>query len=266
MKEQATKGEVTIELTSLKIGYSGRVIHPEINASLRAGEITSLMGLNGAGKSTLLRTICGFQPPLAGEVTIMGRELREYSQSELSLRLGVVLTERVSSAGVNLYDLVSLGRHPYTGLFGKLSNEDHAIIREAIDAVGMGHKSSSYVGELSDGERQKGMIAKSLAQQSPIIILDEPTAFLDVTSRIETMQLLRQLAHSLNKTILLSTHDLDMAIELSDKIWLLNGDEPLISGTPAKLITSGEIGRFFNRGDIHFDIDKGRLRSKLTLG
>lgn len=236
----------TISIKSLSIGYEKNVVHSCINASLRSSEVTCLIGHNGAGKSTLLRTICGFQPSLAGEVHIMGKSLKSYSQRELSLTVGVVLTEKTSSGGISLCDLVSLGRHPYTGFFGRLSDKDHKIINEAIASVGISHKANSYVSELSDGERQKAMIAKALAQESPIIILDEPTAFLDVTSKIETMQLLRTLAQKQDKTILLSTHDLDMAIEFADTLLLQSQSEPIITGTPTELIQGGKLSAFFN--------------------
>ncbi len=239
---------VTLSLKSLTIGYEKTIIHRDINAELRSGEVTCLLGHNGAGKSTLLRTICGFQPSIGGEISIMGKSFGDYSQREISLMIGVVLTEKTNSGGITLYDLVSLGRHPYTGFFGRLSTADHQVIEEAIAAVGVAHKATSYVSELSDGERQKAMIAKALAQESPIIILDEPTAFLDITSRIETMQLLRHLAQTQNKTILLSTHDLDMAIEFADTLMLQspNPSEPLVCASPRELIEDGRLSRFFN--------------------
>ncbi len=258
------KRDVTLQTKELSIGYplkggESYVVHSGVNAELRSGEVTCLMGLNGAGKSTLLRTICGFQPALSGEVEVMGRDLSSYSQHEISLLIGVVLTEKTNCGGITLYDLVSLGRHPYTGFFGSLSQNDRKVISESIEAVGISHKSNSYVSQLSDGERQKAMIAKALAQESPIIILDEPTAFLDVTSRIETMHLLRKLARSQNKSILLSTHDLDMAIELADSLWLQKKGEPLHSGTPEEFVFDGTLSRFFDRNEINFDIVKGRL-------
>lgn len=237
---------VTISIKSLAIGYEKSVVHSGVDAELHSGEVTCLMGHNGAGKSTLLRTICGFQPPLGGEISVMGRALSSYSQHEISLLIGVVLTEKSNSGGITLYDLVSLGRQPYTGFFGRLSEDDNKIIEESIAAVGISHKRDSFMSELSDGERQKAMIAKALAQQSSIIILDEPTAFLDVISRVETMQLLRRLAHKHDKTILLSTHDLDMAIEFSDSLLLQKASQPIISGSPSELIESGKLSTFFN--------------------
>ena len=255
--------KATLQARELCIGYplkggKSDVVHSGINAELRSGEVTCLMGLNGAGKSTLLRTICGFQPALGGEVSVMGRDLSSYSQGEISLLIGVVLTEKTNCGGITLYDLVSLGRHPYTGFFGSLSEEDHKVIRISIEAVGISHKSNSYVSQLSDGERQKAMIAKALAQESRLLFLMS-RPLLDVTSRIETMYLLRNLARSQNKSILLSTHDLDMTIELADSLWLQKKGEPLYCGTPEEFVLDGTLSRFFDRNEINFDLVKGRL-------
>lgn len=257
----------TIETTRLKIGYllkggKKKEMHDNLSLTLYPGEVTCLLGLNGAGKSTLLRTLCGFQPPLDGEIRLLGKRLSEYSENRFSLTVGVVLTDRTNAGGISVYDMVSLGRHPYTGFFGQLKKRDHAIIRESLAAVGIGHKTSNYVSELSDGERQKAMIAKTLAQQCPVILLDEPTAFLDVTSRIETMLLLRRLAREQQKTILLSTHDMEQALQLSDRLWLLAKDRPLASGTPEDLVLSGTFGSFFEKEGIRFDLQNGRLNAE----
>lgn len=256
--------KITLSAKGLHIGYrmkSNKVhsVHTDLSLGLRSGELTCLLGLNGAGKSTLLRTLCGFQPPLAGEIMLLGRDIRTYTQRELSRIIGVVLTEKTNAGGITVHELVALGRHPYTGFFGGLSSEDLSIVEESLRAVGVEHKAQSYVSELSDGERQKVMIAKVLAQKCPIIILDEPTAFLDVTSRIETMVLLRRLAREQDKTILLSTHDLDMAIQMGDALWLQNKNTPLYCGAPEDLILSGRLSNFFNRDQVKFDLQTGKL-------
>ena len=212
-----------IETKELCIGYrlkGGRtqIVHDHLNLHLVSGEVTCLLGLNGAGKSTLLRTLCGFQPALSGEIRLLGRPLAHYSQTEFARTVGVVLTEKTHAGGLTVFELASLGRYPYTGFFGKLTQADRQIVRDALEAVGIAHKSANYVAELSDGERQKVMIAKVLSQQCPLILLDEPTAFLDVTSRLETMLLLHRLAAEQHKTVLLSTHDLDLAIQLADNL------------------------------------------------
>lgn len=255
-----------IKASDLKIGYplkGGRqkVIHEGLELQIFPGEVTCLLGLNGAGKSTLLRTLCGFQPALGGDIYLKKKLLSDYSQSELSLLLGVVLTDKTNAGGITVYDLVSLGRHPYTGFFGQLKGKDHRVIRQSLEAAGIDHKSQNFVSELSDGERQKAMIAKTLAQECPTIILDEPTAFLDVTSRIETMVLLRKLAVEQQKAILLSTHDLDLAIQMGDRLWLLERERPLISGSPEDLILSGAFESFFQKDGIVFDPTTGKLNT-----
>ncbi len=258
------KRKAVIEISELGIGYAykgkiRKVVHDALNLRLFSGEVTSLLGLNGAGKSTLLRTLCGFQPPLKGTVRVQGRLLSSYSQSKLSRVIGVVLTEKTNAGGISVEELVALGRHPYTGFFGRLKDVDRRIVSESLEAVGITDKATSYVSELSDGERQKAMIAKVLAQQCPIIILDEPTAFLDVTSRIATMDLLHRLAVEQGKAILLSTHDLDLAIQMSDYLWLQEPNCPVLCGTPEDLILNGTLASFFHKENIVFDSSTGKL-------
>ena len=258
---------IAVEARALAIGYNEgkkrKVVQSNVNLSLYSGQVTCLLGLNGAGKSTLIRTLCGFQPPLEGDVLLRGKRLSSYSQSEFAREVGVVLTEKTNAGGITVYDLVSLGRHPYTGFFGSLKESDHKIIEESLAAVGISHKSSNYVSELSDGERQKVMIAKVLAQQCPIIVLDEPTAFLDVTARIETMVLLRKLAKEQNKAIVLSTHDIDSAIQMADNLWLLSKGKQVRYGAPEDLIMDGTIGEFFSKENITFDQSTGKLNAIL---
>lgn len=258
--------KAVIQTKDLSIGYvlkggQKSCVHDALNLNLYAGEVTCLLGLNGAGKSTLLRTLCGFQPSLGGEIELLGKPLASYTQGEFSQRVGVVLTEKTNAGGITVYELVSLGRHPYTGFFGQLKPADKQIIEDSMAAVGIAHKAKNYVSELSDGERQKAMIAKALAQQCPIILLDEPTAFLDVTSRIETMVLLHQLAVEQQKAILLSTHDLDLAIQLGDCLWLQEKSKPMACGTPEDLILGGEFAQFFSKEGIVFDPATGKLNT-----
>ena len=195
----------------------------------------------------------------------MSKNLSEYSHNQLARIIGVVLTEKTNAGGISVYELVSLGRHPYTGFLGQLKRNDHQIIAESIDAVGIAHKADCYISELSDGERQKAMIAKVLAQQCPIILLDEPTAFLDVTARIETMTLLRRLAVEQHKAILLSTHDLDLAIRTVDRLWLQATGRPMLCGTPEDLILSGDFETFFNKASIVFDRPSGKLHTVMPV-
>lgn len=205
--------QAVITATDLCIGYrthkEEKKVHEHLSFEPYPGELTSLLGANGAGKSTLLRTLSASQPSLAGDLQLLDKPLQHYSEKERSRTIGVVLTDKTQAGGLTVYELVALGRQPHTGFFGRLHRHDHAIIQEALNAVGITHKAQSYTAELSDGERQKVMIAKALVQECPLIILDEPTAFLDVVSRIEIMTLLHRLAVEQNKAILLSTHDIE---------------------------------------------------------
>ncbi|MBR5184476.1 MAG: ABC transporter ATP-binding protein [Bacteroidales bacterium] len=260
-----TQKATAVQAKDLTIGYSQskykKVVQRGINLKLLCGEVTCLLGLNGAGKSTLIRTLCGFQPPLEGDVLLRGKPLSQYSQGEFAREVGVVLTERTNAGGITVHELVGLGRHPFTGFFGALKEKDNIIIEESLKSVGMLHKKENYVSELSDGERQKVMIAKVLAQECPIIVLDEPTAFLDVTSRIETMVLLRKLAKEQGKAIILSTHDIDSAISMADSLWLLSKGKEVRCGAPEDLIMDGTIGEFFSKENIAFDKSTGKLNA-----
>ena len=260
-----------LEASALSIGYrcgrkeGWKTVHTRVNFVLHRGELTSLIGLNGAGKSTLLRTLCGFQPAVSGTVRVLGRELPEYSSHELALTVGVVLTERTNAGGLTVRELVALGRQPHTGFFGRLGERDREVVSEAMSAVGIAHKADSYVSELSDGERQRTMIAKALAQECPVIVLDEPTAFLDVASRIETMSLLHDTARRQGKAVLLSTHDIDNALIFSDRLLLLpSGDAPVVSGSPEDLVLDGSLKAFFGRRGMNFDVRSGHLSTGVS--
>lgn len=245
-----------VTLSHLSIGYGSRIVLSDINATLQSGQMTSLLGPNGAGKSTLLRTLAAFQPSISGEIIISGRPLRQFSSSQLSTVVGVVLTDKVDVHGMTVSDLVAMGRSPYTGFWGGLSAKDKLAVEEAMTQVGISSLSQRYVHTLSDGERQKVMIAKALAQQTPIILLDEPTAFLDFPSKVEMMRLLRRLAHQGGKTIFLSTHDVELALQLSDSIWLML-DGLLQTGSREQLIEKGLLSRFIHCEGVRFDAISG---------
>ena len=253
----------TLEVRNLATGYvSGHkhtVVTGNINATLHPGQLTCLLGSNGAGKSTLLRTLAGFQPPLEGQILVGGRDLALCSTSELARTIGVVLTDRISLGNMSVRELVGLGRSPYTGFWGRLSPEDDAVVERAIDTVGIGSMATRMLSTLSDGERQKAMIAKALAQLTPLIFLDEPTAFLDYPSKIEIMRLLRRLAHEEGKTVFLSTHDVELALRLSDSIWLIDKTLGVTTGTPQALALDGSVGRYFDREGVSFDPTTGQF-------
>ena len=248
----------TIQIESLSTGYRNKknvtVVAHDINATIQGGELTCLLGPNGAGKSTLLRTLSAFLPPVKGDISIMGRNLRDYTDKELAKTIGVVLTEKTDLRNMTVYDLIGLGRSPYTGFWGTLHEDDRRVVDEAIEMVGIGPLKERMIQTLSDGERQKVMIAKALAQQTPVIFLDEPTAFLDFPSKVEIMQLLHVLSRTTGKTIFLSTHDLELALQIADTIWLMDRDKGVVIGTPDKLAKDGSLNSFFAQRDIKFDI------------
>lgn len=253
--------KIVIQGQDLSIGYrTGKqeiIVHEHLDFQLHAGELTCLLGANGTGKSTLLRTLSASQPALSGKLDIMGKPLTEYTEKERSRTIGVVLTDKTFAGGLSVYELVGLGRQPHTGFFGRLNKEDKRIIEEAMEHVGIAHKAHSYTAELSDGERQKAMIAKALVQECPLILLDEPTAFLDVVSRIEIMHLLHRLAVEQQKAILLSTHDIEQALVLSDKLWLLSKEHGLQTGVTEDIILNHQMENLFDKKDIRFDYDHG---------
>lgn len=241
-----------IQLTNLATGYGRKVVTSGLTETLQEGQLVSLLGANGVGKSTLLRTLCAFQPPLQGEIRIQGKPLSQLTPTQQSRLIGVVLTERPDTDNLTVRDMVAMGRSPYTGFWGTLHPDDELIVSRAMQLVDISHMQNRKVSTLSDGERQKTMIAKALAQETPIILLDEPTAFLDFPSKVEMTRLLRRLAHEEKKVIFLSTHDVEMALQLSDRLWLMTTDG-VISGTPQQLSQDGSLAAFIQQDGIHFD-------------
>lgn len=256
--------QATIHINDLSTGYRNKkkiheVAH-HINATINSGELTCLLGTNGVGKSTLLRTLSAFLPPLDGKIVIQGKSLTDYSDRQLSKVIGVVLTERFTLRNMTVEELVGMGRSPYTGFWGNLSKDDRKIVDDSLALVKIEELKYRMVHTLSDGERQKVMIAKALAQQTPVIFLDEPTAFLDFPSKVEIMQLLHRLAFTINKTIFMSTHDLELALQIADKIWLMDRETGVTSGTPEDLAINGSLSHFFSRKGIVFDMESGLFR------
>ena len=241
----------------LAVGYrNGKntvTLLKELNLTLEKGKLVALLGQNGAGKSTLLRALTCDERPLAGRIEVNGKSLAEMSQKDRSRLIGLVSTERIQAGALTVTALVGLGRQPHTGFLGRLDEEDRGIVRQAMTDSGIIGKADEYVASLSDGERQKAMIARALAQQTPIIILDEPTAFLDVASRIETMRLLQTLAHERGKAVLLSSHDISQSLMLADELWLITTDRQVLTGTPADLIKAGAMDHLFENRSIHFN-------------
>ena len=256
--------ETTIRLCDLSIGYpdkhNTKRVAEHLNASIHSGELTCLLGTNGVGKSTLLRTLSAFQPPLGGNIDLLDRPLSTYDDRQLATVIGVVLTEKSDIRNMTVEELVGLGRSPYTGFWGTLKESDRRIVHEAIARVRIEPLTQRMVHTLSDGERQKVMIAKALAQETPIIFLDEPTAFLDFPSKVEVMQLLHNLTHTLQKTVFMSTHDLELALQIADKIWLMDRTNGIAIGTPEDLSLEGKLSSFFSRKGITYDTETGFFR------
>lgn len=247
---------VNIYTNKLAIGYGQKVVQADISLQLLEGEIVCMLGPNGCGKSTLLRTLAGLQPALAGEIRFTpqdpDRPLLPSTSSLLPKErlLALVLTERLSLENTTIYDIVAMGRYPYTDMLGTLSARDKQGISKALEIVG-GLNAERTFNSLSDGEKQRVLIAKAIAQDTPIILLDEPTAHLDLPNRIHTLQLLRRLAHEEGKTILISTHELDLALALSDRILLMapmskGSDETVWLDSAEHLRASGAFTRAFN--------------------
>ncbi len=256
--------ETTIRLRDLSIGYpdkhNTKRVAEHLNASIHSGELTCLLGTNGVGKSTLLRTLSAFHPPLGGDIDLLDRPLSTYDDRQLATVIGVVLTEKSDIRNMTVEELVGLGRSPYTGFWGTLKESDRKIVHEAIARVRIEPLTQRMVHTLSDGERQKVMIAKALAQETPIIFLDEPTAFLDFPSKVEVMQLLHNLTHTLQKTVFMSTHDLELALQIADKIWLMDRTNGIAIGTPEDLSLEGKLSSFFSRKGITYDTETGFFR------
>ena len=254
----------TIRIQNLSIGYVGNnnvnVVAKNITATIFSGELTCLLGANGVGKSTLLRTLSAFQPKLEGEINIEGKEISEFNDKQLSHVISVVLTEKPDIRNMTVEELVGLGRSPYTGFWGTLTQEDKKVVNHSIHLVGIDKLQDRMIQTLSDGERQKVMIAKALAQETPVIYLEEPTAFLDYPSKVEMMQLLFKLSRETDKTIFLSTHDLELALQIADKLWLMDKQKGVRIGAPEDLSLDGSLGSFFARKGIVFDPEIGLFR------
>lgn len=210
---------MVISLSQLSVGYS--LSHPvisDINLELRSGQLACLIGENGIGKSTLLKTLTGFLPKLKGSLLLGNRDIESFSQRELARQVSIVLTQKPDVQNLTIEEIIGLGRSPYTGFFGRLRAEDRKVVDDAIATMGIEKLRGRMIQTLSDGERQKVMIAKALAQETSIILLDEPTAFLDFPSKAETFQSLQRMAHERDKLILLSTHDLELAVRFADNL------------------------------------------------
>ena len=245
---------------TLAIGYHAgnrkRIIAKNLNLTLVKGQLICLLGPNGSGKSTLLRTLSGTQAPLSGSIYLNHQPLANFTPAQRATQLAVALTEPMYAHNLSGYDLVAMGRYPYTGWLGRLTQDDHQAVERAMEATDTTVFAARSVSTLSDGERQKIMIARALAQDTPVLMLDEPTAHLDLPNRIATLQLLRRLAQEFQKAIVLSTHSLDLALLMADYLWLMH-QGAVHTGVPEDLALNGTIAQVFAQDEIQFDRSTG---------
>lgn len=250
-----------LQTKDVTIGYRHKrelnIVQEGLSLQVNRGEMVCLIGPNGCGKSTLLRTMMGMQPALKGEVFVEGVPLAQQSLTARSRLIAAVLTEPIEVEHLTVKQLIALGRNPYTNWLGKLSLADEALIENAMEQVHMSHYADRPIASLSDGERQRALIAKALAQDTPAILLDEPTAHLDLPNRVDIMILLQQLAVQTNKAIILSTHELDLAIQTSDKLWLMLPHGGIKIGAPEDLILSNQLQSVFENPSYTFDNRSG---------
>lgn len=256
---------VTLEGKGLSLGYlhqkNRKEILHELDFQLFRGELTCLLGPNGVGKSTLVKAILAQIKPWAGEILLDRKPIQNLRIEDLAKRISVVLTDPVFPGNMTVGQLVALGRTPHTGWMGKLNALDREIVEKALLDTKISDLRDERLGEISDGQRQKAMIARALAQDGQLMILDEPTAHLDLGNRLEIMHLLQDVAGRQEKSVLVVTHDLDIAVETADRFWLLNREIPLITGSPEDLILSGQINRLFPE-KYHFSIERGKMERK----
>lgn len=265
MSETEKKNSASLKAETLTIGYQSRKgktpIVGGINFAIYLGELTAIVGVNGIGKSTLLRTLGNAQPRLSGSITIDQRTLENYRPQELSTKISMVLTEPIASRNLTILELVALGRQPYTNWIGTLSKHDNAKIKEAITMLELENLTYKKCYELSDGQLQRAMIARALAQDTSIILLDEPTTHLDLYHKVTILKLLKSIAHEMQKTILFTTHEIEMAIQLCDKILLLDGEKNSF-GQPCELIEQRRFESLFPSDTVSFDANTGSFRIK----
>lgn len=250
-----------LKLENLSVGYPAPrgVVLADLDVQVEPGTFVCVLGRNGAGKSTLMRSLAGLQAALHGVAVLDQEDIARMRPQTRARRVAVVLTERTASPGLTVDDVVSLGRQPFTGWQGHLTGEDRIVLADAMESTGANAFAARLFDDLSDGERQRVMIARAIAQTSRLMVLDEITAFLDLPGRVEVMALLRNHARRTGAIVLLSSHDLDLSLQLADDVWLLDGNGGLVVGTPDSLIANGHIGRAFDTESVQFSIPLGRF-------
>ncbi len=243
------KNNTILSTYNLAIGYKkGRhqnILLENCNLQIEKGKLICLLGANGVGKSTLIRTLAGLQPKIAGEISLNNKELSTYSPKELAQNMSLVLTDPIQGGNLSVLELVQMGRYPHTNWSGKLTAKDHEKVDYAMEQCGIHYISDANIFEISDGQLQKALIARALAQDGEIMLLDEPTVHLDANNRFIVMQLLKKLVMETGKSILISTHQVEMALAMADELWLANCGDPLITGSPKELTEKNIIHKMF---------------------
>ncbi|TAI49149.1 ABC transporter ATP-binding protein [Flagellimonas allohymeniacidonis] len=249
----------SISTNGLTIGYKSKAVAGNINFSCDSGELCAIIGVNGIGKSTLLRTLGNLQPKLYGSISINNQDLSTYSSGDLAKKLSVVLTEQPSSKNLTVEELIALGRQPYTNWIGTLTSKDKIYIQESLTAFLLKELRHRKCHELSDGQLQRVLIARAMAQDTPLILLDEPTTHLDLYHKVQILKLLQSLTHNEGKTIIFTTHEIDLAIQLCDKILILDGEQNPF-GEPCQLIENEHFERLFPEEMVVFDPKTGAFK------
>ena len=256
------ENKIILQATQISIGYSDKktntIISSGIDLSLEKGKLIALIGANGIGKSTLLRTITGIQKTISGSVLLNGKNIHEIDTLTLAQNLSVVLTEKLPPSNLTVFELIALGRQPYTNWIGKLTADDIVKVNEAMELTQISHLATKKHYEISDGQLQKVLVARALAQDTPLIILDEPTTHLDLLHKVGLFKLLKMLTHETEKCILFSTHDIDMAIQLSDEMIIMT-PETVLQDEPCNFIAKGSFNTLFKDEHIVFDAEKGKF-------
>jgi iron complex transport system ATP-binding protein len=256
------ENKIILQASKISIGYTSKkaqnIIASNIDLSLKKGKLIALIGANGIGKSTLLRTITGIQKPISGTISLNNKNIQELNALDLAQNLSVVLTEKLPPSNLTVWELIALGRQPYTNWIGKLTDNDIFKINEAIELTQIGHLTSKKHYEISDGQLQIVLIARALAQDTPLIVLDEPTTHLDLLHKVALLKLLKKLTQETEKCILFSTHDIDMAIQLSDEMIIMT-PENTVQDQPCNFIMKGSFNTLFKDEHILFDSEKGKF-------
>jgi iron complex transport system ATP-binding protein len=260
------KRSTALHTQDLTVGYGkgkGRnQVISRINVEAQTGQIISLIGANGTGKSTLLRSLAGLQPILDGEILIESNNFRSLTASQIATKISIVLTDRVQTGYFTVGDLVALGRHPYTDWRGRMNKEDIKSVKEALAITGLSLMAGNDLATLSDGQKQKALIARAIAQDGAILLLDEPLIHLDIPSKWEIFHLLKRMAHEKSKTVILATHELDLSLRMADQLWLIDDNHAMVTGAPEDLVLEGSISKAFNSLQYTFDQDLGGFTKK----